>query len=52
MPGQRPVRRPASGAKAIALDTRAILARYRLFLLLSLLGSAGLALMLRIIFAH
>ena len=38
------------GAKAIALDQKMIFARYRLFILLSVLGSAVFALLLHIIF--
>ena len=41
-----------SGAKAIALDQKVILARYRLSILLSVLGSAAFALLLHLIFFH
>lgn len=41
--------RPRSGAKAIAIDNRARLARIRLWLFLSLLSCAVLALVLSIL---
>jgi hypothetical protein len=41
--------RSTSGAKAIALDERAKMARYRLYLLISLLSSAGLAMLIHIL---
>ncbi len=41
--------RSTSGAKAIALDERAKMARYRLYLLLSLLSSAGLSIGIHLI---
>ena len=47
-----PVQRRSSGAKAIAIDTRAMLARYRLFQVLALLISAGFGVALHIIFGH
>ncbi len=43
--------RQSSGAKAIALDTRAMLLRYRLQLI-ALLISAAFALGLHVIFGH
>jgi hypothetical protein len=43
--------RPSSGAKAIAIDLREKFARYRLFLLLSLLTGLALDVILHI-FAH
>lgn len=52
MQRQQPIKRSTSGAKAIALDTRIALARYRLYLLLSLLFSAAVALGLRVFFGH
>ena len=44
--------RRSNGTKAIAIDERARYARYRLYILLSLLSSAGLALALHVIFEH
>ncbi len=44
--------RRSSGAKAIAIDEKARYARYRFYMLLSLLSSAGLALALHFIFGH
>ncbi len=44
--------RQSRGAKAIALDRRMIIARYRLFLLLSLILSATFALCLHLIFGR
>jgi hypothetical protein len=44
--------RSTSGAKAIALDERKIFARYRLYILLSALGSAAFALVLHLILSH
>lgn len=44
--------RPRSGAKAIAIDNRAKIARIRLWLLLSLLFCAALALVLNILVNH
>ncbi len=46
--------RPSSGAKAIALDKRAVLLRYRLLYLqlLALLLSVGVALALHLIFGR
>ncbi|HEY7417420.1 MAG TPA: hypothetical protein VH593_19710 [Ktedonobacteraceae bacterium] len=52
MQKQQPIRRSTSGAKAIALDVRKSIARYRLFLFISLLFSAVLALGLRLFFGH
>jgi hypothetical protein len=47
---QQRQKRSMSGAKAIALDEKVIFARYRLSLLLSVLGSATFALLLHLIF--
>lgn len=44
--------RQSSGSKAIALDERARIARYRLYLFLSLILSAAFALGLHVIFGH
>jgi len=44
--------RRSSGAKAIALDTRVLMARYRLLQLMALLLSAALAVGLHFIFAR
>jgi hypothetical protein len=44
------VERPSSGARAIALDPKVMLAHYRLSLLISLILSAAFALGLHIIF--
>jgi hypothetical protein len=44
--------RRSSGAKAIALDKRITLARYRLYLLLSLILSAAFAFGLHILFGR
>jgi hypothetical protein len=44
--------RSSSGAKAIAIDEKARYARYRLYMLISLLSSAGLALTLHFILGH
>jgi hypothetical protein len=52
MQRKQPNRQPTSGAKAIAIDMRARMARYRLYLWLSLFGSAALALGLRIFFGN
>lgn len=41
--------RPHSGAKAVAIDSRAYLAKIRLLLFLSILLSAGLAVALSIL---
>jgi hypothetical protein len=49
---QQRQKRLTSGAKAIALDERMTFARYRLSILLSAIGSAAFALVLRLIFAH
>ena len=49
---QRKQKRPISGAKAIALDQKAVFAYYRLSILLSVLGSAAFALLLHIILSH
>ena len=44
--------RESSGAKAVALDNRLILMRYRLLLLLTLILGTATALGLHYIFAH
>lgn len=44
--------RRSSGAKAIALDQRAMVARYRLYMLLSIVLSAAFALGLHIVFGR
>ncbi len=44
--------RPRSGAKAIAIDNRAQIAKIRFLLLLSILLSAGLAVALDILLHH
>lgn len=44
--------RQRSGSKAVAIDNRAQLAKIRLLLFLSILLSAGLALVLAILFGH
>ena len=52
MQNPRPVQRSSSGAKAISIDQRAIIARYRILSLIALLLSAGFALGLHIVFGH
>jgi hypothetical protein len=47
-----PVQRRSSGARAVAIDSRATLARYRLLQVLALLISAGFGVALHIIFSH
>ncbi|MGH2480575.1 MAG: hypothetical protein ACRDHW_13045 [Ktedonobacteraceae bacterium] len=42
--------RPRTGTKAVAIDNRAQIAKIRLLLFLSILLSAGLAFVLRILF--
>ena len=49
---QQRQKRSTSGAKAIALDEKMTFAYYRLYILLSALGSAVFALVLHIILAH
>ena len=49
---QQRQKRSTSGAKAIALDERMLFARYRLYILLSALGSAAFALVLHLILLH
>jgi hypothetical protein len=49
---QRQPARPVSGAKAIALDERVTLARYRLFQLLALLLTAAFSLGLHFLFGR
>jgi hypothetical protein len=44
--------RQSSGAKAIAIDNRSLLMKYRLLQLLTLILGAATALGLRFIFAH
>ncbi|HEX4204043.1 MAG TPA: hypothetical protein VHZ51_07560 [Ktedonobacteraceae bacterium] len=51
MQKQQPTRQ-SSGSKAIALDLREKIARYRFSILLSILSGTALALVLQIIFAH
>ena len=51
MQKQNPVR-PSSGAKAIALDNRLQLMKYRLLLLLTLIVGGATAVGLHFIFAH
>ncbi len=51
MQNQQSVQPRSSGAKAIALDERATIARYRLQLL-ALILTAGFALGLHIVFGH
>ncbi len=46
------VNRPSSGSKAIALDAKTALIRYRLFQLLALILSAAFALGLHFIFGR
>ena len=45
-------KRSISGAKAVALDEKKAFARYRLYILLSVFGSAAFALVLHLIFVH
>lgn len=52
MQDSRPVQRRSSGAKAISIDERAIIARYRVLQLAALLLSAGFALGLHLVFGH
>ncbi len=47
-----PVQRRSSGAKAVALDQRAALVRYRLLQLLAVIISAGFGVALHIVFGH
>jgi hypothetical protein len=51
MQKQNDVRKP-SGAKAVALDNRLLLLKYRLLLLMTLILGAVTALGLQYIFAH
>lgn len=44
--------RPQSGSKAVAIDNRAQMAKIRLLLFLSILGSATLAIILTILFGR
>jgi len=44
--------RQRSGSRAVAIDNRAQIAKTRLLLFLSILFSAGLAVVLAIIFGH
>jgi hypothetical protein len=44
--------RPRSGSKAVAIDNRAQIAKIRLLLFLSIVLSAGLALVLTILFGR
>ena len=52
MQNQQPVQRRSSGAKAIAIDERATILRYRILQLVALLLSASFALGLRLVFWH
>ncbi len=52
MQDSRPVQRRSSGAKAISIDERATIARYRILSLIALLLSAGFALDLHLVFGH
>lgn len=49
---KQPYQRQSSDAKAVALDLRKKFARYRLYILISLLSCAGLGLALQILFHH
>lgn len=49
---KQPVTRPSSGSKAIALDNRKILRKYRLYQLLVLIGGAATSIALHFIVAH
>ncbi|HET8841297.1 MAG TPA: hypothetical protein VFN35_07500 [Ktedonobacteraceae bacterium] len=44
--------RPQSGSKTVAIDNRAQIAKIRFLLFMSILISAGLALVLTILFGH
>ncbi len=44
--------RRSSGAKALTIDERATLARYRVLLIVAVLLSAGFALGLHLVFGH
>lgn len=44
--------RPTSGAKAQAIDGSKLLKHYRLLQLLAVVGSAAMAIILRIFFGH
>lgn len=52
MQNQRPAQRRSSGAKAITIDERATIARYRVLQSVALLLSAGFALGLHLVFGH
>ena len=49
---EQQVTRPANGSKAVAIDNRKILRKYRLYQLLVLIGGAVSAIGLHLIFAH
>ena len=49
---KQPINQPSSGNKAIALDAKALFARYRLFQFLALVLSAAFALGLHLIFGR
>lgn len=51
MPDSQPTR-SSSGSKAIALDNRKLLRKYRLYQLLVLIGGAATTIALHFIFAH
>ena len=44
--------RPSSGTKAVALDNRLLLMKYRLLLLMTLILGSATSLVLHYIFAH
>jgi hypothetical protein len=46
------VTRPSSDSKAIALDNRKLLRKYRLYQLLILVGGAAITIALHFIFVH
>ena len=52
MQDSRPTPRRTSGAKAITIDQRATIARYRALQIIALLLSAGFALGLHLVFGH
>jgi len=52
MQNQRPAQRRSSGAKAIALDERATIARYRVLQIVALLLSGSFALYLHFFFGR
>ncbi|GAC1393703.1 MAG: hypothetical protein NVS4B11_07090 [Ktedonobacteraceae bacterium] len=52
MQDQRPAQHRSSGAKAITIDERATIARYRVLQIVALILSAGFALGLRLVFGR